>query len=125
MARTKITSEQINLSVTRQTNTTNAAVSNVRIETGVGMIVGNNTADISESVTFSTPFTSRPVVVAQFAGYGSTTFNESTLDTSWGGMTFSAQGASLTGFTARARRNDGGTASSVSGYYYTWIAIGT
>jgi hypothetical protein len=117
----KITKSQ-QPSLNTQRNTTNSVVAGAFIQTGHGMVSAASGTDAAETVTFPIAFTSKPVVICQFEGYGGGgVYTDAPTDT-WGGMTFSAQGQTTTGFVARGRRNDG---SSLGGdYYYSWIAIG-
>jgi hypothetical protein len=112
----------------RQDDTSNSITPNTRVASGIGKVPGAGTAssDVSEAVTFPVAFTTNPIVVCQFAGFMavSGTYNPTGVDDTWGGATFSAEKATTTGFTARGRRNDGGSFASTSDYYYSWIAIG-
>lgn len=125
MPQTKATADELSGSfpTNYRRNTTNS-VANAIIQHGRGMISIPSTSDGSQTLTFPVAFKSGtiPTVVAQFYGYGSGgTFQDTTND-SWGGATFSAQNATNTAVTIRARRNDG---SAFGGdYYYTWIAVG-
>lgn len=121
MARTRLNTNQ-QPGQQHQRNTTNSTINGVKIQSGHGMISVGSGTDAAEAVTFPEAFTSKPVVVCQFEGYysGGTYIDNPTAD--WGGMTFSAQAQTTSGFTARGRRNDG---SGLNGdYYYSWIAIG-
>jgi H-type lectin domain len=106
----------------RQDDTTNSTQPNTKIFYGRGKVTQTTTTNVAETVTFPEAFTSTPVVVCQFMGYNTTGAWIDNPASDWGGMTFSAQNATTTSFTARGRRNDG--ADLHGDYYYSWIAIG-
>jgi hypothetical protein len=93
------------------------------IQHGVGKIVGNNTATITEVVTFPAAFAVVPMVIVTTAG-GRTAgaFNMTGLSSassaipSQSGVTTSQFEVALRAFT--------GTLASTSDWYYTWMAIG-
>ena len=57
-----------NLSVARQDNTTNSTIGGSRIETGWGVMTPGAAASASETVTFRTAFTDKPIVIITFGG---------------------------------------------------------
>lgn len=114
--------------IEKQTNTTNSTENTQLIQGGVGMITGDTTNAIEESVTFPVAFAGGtvPIVFANAFGFRPTAdgFNLSGLS-SWEGQTAVAGEATNTSFMARMRRNDGATYGNTTNYYYTWLAIGT
>jgi len=106
----------------RQLDTTNDS-GVFLIQHGVGKIVGNNTATITEVVTFPTAFAVVPIVIVTTAG-GRTagSFNMTGLSSassaipSQSGVTTSQFDVALRAFT--------GTLASTTDWYYTWVAFG-
>lgn len=106
----------------RQLDTTNDS-GRFLIQHGVGKIVGNNTATITEVVTFPVAFAVVPTVIVTTAG-GRTagSFNMTGLSSassaipSQSGVTTSQFEVALRAFT--------GTLANTTDWYYTWMAIG-
>ena len=111
MARGRFSLKQLFAGFQRQDDTTNTEqLRDVKIQFGRGRVTATTGSDTAEAVTFAEAFTERPIVICNFIGYAnaSSAWTDTPND-SWGGMTFSAQNPSTTGFTARGRRNDGAT----------------
>lgn len=124
MAKQKINNQQVaSVPVTTLVFNTTTVLNGAKIESGRGVVGTTSGTDVAATITFPSAFTSQPIVVCQFLGYN--TYNTGWTETpqsTWGGMTFSAQGVTNTTFVARGRRNDG---SALNGdYYFSWIAIG-
>lgn len=110
--------------ISRQNNTTNSSPTTARIETGWGYIQGNNTANMSKVVTFSSAFTSAPIVMVSFAGYANSapTTNSNLQDN--GTYIVTPQGIINTTFTVNMTRS-ASTYTSTFWYVYNWVAIGS
>lgn len=109
-----------------QQDTTNSAKTNLRMQMGIGRIAGVSATEIAEAVTFPVAFSARPFVLANaigFVGAGGS-FAPASIDGSWAGQHANANAPTVTGFTARMRRNDGSPFGVGTDYYYSWIAIG-
>jgi H-type lectin domain len=112
-------------SLNRQDNTSNATVNGARMEIGWGVIVPGATSSASESVTFSSAFTSAPIVTITAGGdhASSSTYGS-------GGPNiklFLTEATNITtgGFTAYVRSVDASNWSAGNTVFYQWIAIGT
>lgn len=107
-----------------QMDTTNSEV-RTRMQYGFGKIVGNNTLDISEAITFPTPFGGVPSVVASFIGFrtaGQPFNGASALSGGASAIAVSTQIPSATGVTIGFRGVV--NLSSTLDWYYTWQAVG-
>jgi len=130
MAETKVTSYELSgtIPVSRQNNTSNSTVPNARIETGWGVFtVSTSQPDYAETVTFGTPFTTAPIVVAVFGGD-----NTSTVEAYGNGQNIiEAQGVvkahtvTVNGFDVKLRKPDNTNFGGNGRAYYQWIAIGS
>jgi hypothetical protein len=110
--------------VPRQLDAANDTLTGVTVQMGTGLIVGNGTAEIAETVTFPSAFAAVPVVFANMVGFRNTAaFNPAGLS-SWAGVYANAGSTSTTQTTVRMRRTDGGTLATTADYYYTWLALG-
>lgn len=115
------------LSVKRQDNTTNSTVNGVRIETGWGYELGQNTFPwtAGKTVTFSIPFSSKPVVIVSSIGYKDSSNPADVGDFNpWEVVNYTAGSIATTGFTAKAYNTQGGNIASTRRVGYSWIAIG-
>jgi len=121
----KITSAQINgLPVKRQNDTTNSTLANARIETGWGVMIATAANSASETVTFSTAFSTAPIVIVGTGGdhASSTTYGSGSLAIK---AFYAGSGAiNTSGFTAYARTVDATTWTAGNTIFYQWIAIG-
>lgn len=116
------------INVFRQNNTVNSAPLPSRIETGWGyMPVTTSSAAYAEVVTFATPFTSPPIVVATFGGdnlaaggaaYGN---GGSTIEAVVNIKTYSIDATKFTVHIAKPAFTNYGANGFV---YYQWMAIG-
>lgn len=125
MAKQKINTAQ-QADIKRQNDTTNTSVAGARIETGWGFINGNNTSVITKDVTFSTPFTTVPIITVSPAG-GKLSINGSYPDTGnfYVDNIYAAVSSQTTSsFKCTLVRAGGVTAGSTTCAYFTWIAIG-
>lgn len=105
----------------RKIDNTNS-VANLIIQEGRGKITGNNTAFISEAVTFPVAFAAVPnVQVTAQGSRGAGAFNEAALV--GGAVAGNTSAKSTTGFTANISA-PGASLSSANDWYYNWIAIG-
>jgi len=107
----------------RQDNTTNSDETAAKIQIGWGYITFSSAAQGSETVTFPTAFTNRPIVVCTFGG-------DSVSGTNYGdgGANISAAFAealavTTSGFTAVVSLK--GTTPVNGNFFYQWTAIGT
>ena len=114
--------------IARQYDTTNSNPNNVKIQYGWGRIAGAAATNISESVTFPTPYTSLPVVLVT-AGGGVTTGGGSgaypgTSTSYMDNMQAGANNESTTGFQVTITRQ-GANFTVGHTLFYTWVAFGT
>lgn len=113
--------ELINL----QLDTTNSTPT-VITQYGIGKIIGNGTASISETVTFPVAFGSgiTPVITMTAAGTRATgAFNPAGLSNT-GLVHAGSNTASNTGFTAQLTAQTGATLGAANDFYYAWSATG-
>lgn len=114
-----------------QANTSNSAPTGLTIQTGWGYITGDGVAGTrTKDVTFPTPFTTLHSLTSGSIGYKSgnpaptaiTDFNTDGPGTD----PFSIQSGAVTlsGFRARAAREDAGTWATSDYAGFSWIAIG-
>ena len=119
----------LNQTIIRQDDTANSYVNKTVILTGWGQIVGNNTVNLFEAVTFGLTFASAPVVVGVVLGGVQTTpaTTIGSFSTSKAGvMSFMPIAITTAGFTARLGLVNAAAEAFPAGYYwgYSWIAIG-
>lgn len=113
------------INVSRQNDTSNSQVNGARVEMGWGFIPNNTgSAAIAETVVFSKPFSSTPIIIVSLAGdhpsaqtYGSGNNNVE------GRLTIKSVAQRAQDFGVYI--HTGGANSFGSGYtFYTWIAMG-
>lgn len=124
MAKQKINqSQQPNIS--RQNNTTNTSISGSKIETGWGVITNNTSGNaITESVSFSSVFTDRPIVLIICGGDNATlqTYGSGGINLA-AGIVAQATDITTSSFLAMMAKRD--STNFAPGYtFYQWIAIG-
>lgn len=115
-----------NVTVNRQDNTTNSTPTTTRIETGWGVIANGAgvSAALSKAITFQTPFTSIPIVIAVCGGdHSSSTTYGAGGNLVEGRIAAKAVGPSTTGFTVWVHQ-EGGTNFATGNTFFQWIAIG-
>jgi hypothetical protein len=133
MARTKLTQPQILTKARYQTDNSNtiangAAGTEIVMQMGWGQLVGDASADMSDTITFPTPFTTVLGVIAAPAGIGGsdTVAGASITDfeVSPGAGGWNAQPASVTtsGFTLHLTRD--AFFGNNRYWAYSWIAWG-
>lgn len=113
----------------RQNNTTNNIVTNQKIQTGWGFVIGDGVNDTaSESITFPVPFSSIPIISVNVAGYKNSdpTDPGDVSGSNFGQAGILSWGAypSLTGFEIGISSVNGGVLTNNRRYVYQWIAIG-
>lgn len=105
----------------RQLDTTNSTVAQVT-QVGNGIIAGNGTAFISETVTFPVPFSGTPIITVSSNGSRNGVY-----DPTGGlnpGAVFATHAAkSTTGFTVGLAAPGAALSAGVN-WYYDWIAVG-
>ena len=119
------TSKLVKTAVLRQDNTSDTYSNNQVILTGWGKVVGNSTAEISETVTFGITFSAAPIVIACSAGRddsgGAAVIGDFTNDSA--GITATTSDVTTTNFLLTL---GGGTlGNGTIEWGYSWIAIGT
>ena len=107
----------------KQLDTTNSAVTAATMQVGAGKILGNNTATISEAVSFPQAFAAVPFVVAVPSGAKATGAFAPGGISSISGADLEVLSISTTGFTVNMRSNTS-TFSSAFDIYYHWFAFG-
>lgn len=112
--------------IVRQDNTSNSTESTARILTGWGVITNNTGASsISETVTFDSAFTNKPIVLIICGGDHATTTNYGD-----GGNNIEARiiakahTITTSGFTAQLVTESSGNNFGSGSSFYQWIAIG-
>lgn len=108
--------------VNRQLDGTNSIITG-RTQAGIGKITGNNTATISEVVTFPVPFKTGtiPMVIVNYMGSRTAgAFNAAGLSSG----VAAAQGVIVSASQFTALINAGGSLPNTLDFYYSWIAIG-
>ncbi len=110
--------------VARQNDTTNVTENTAKILTGWGWIAVGGLGTGIETVTFSSAFTTLPIVTLAYGGdhASSTTYGAGTvsLKQGFGG----AIGITTTGFSAYVRSADGSNWPAGANAFYQWTAIG-
>ena len=110
--------------VARQNDTTNVTENTAKILTGWGWVAVGGLGTGIEIVTFSSAFTTLPIVTLTYGGdhASSTTYGAGTvsLKQAFGG----AIGITTTGFSAYVRSADGSNWPAGANAFYQWTAIG-
>lgn len=112
-----------NYKIARQNDTTNISESTAKILTGWGVIVPGAVTTASETVTFSSVFTSAPIVVLTYGG-------DNASATTYGSGVIAANVATATAHTITASsfiariQSTGGAWAAGNTVFYQWIAIG-
>lgn len=110
--------------VARQNDTTNVTENTAKILTGWGWVAVGGLGTGIEIVTFSSAFTTLPIVTLTYGGdhASSTTYGAGTLSLKqgFGG----AIGITTTGFSAYVRSADGSNWPAGANAFYQWTAIG-
>lgn len=125
MAKQKINPAQ-QPDIKRQNDTTNTAPAGARIETGWGWIQvgGGAVAQVSETVTFNTAFTTLPIVLMT---YGGDAGNVAASYGTGGGVALGAAATKASNITTSnfiATITAGSNWPAAQTIYYQWIAIG-
>jgi len=108
----------------KQNSTTNTTI-NARVETGWGFVLGTGATFANKSVTFSTAFTSPPIVLISCIGYKDTTDPTAVSDFgNWENPNVNGTVITTTTFTAAVGTIDGTNIASTRRVGYAWIAIG-
>lgn len=116
----------------RQDNVTNSVLSNQRIQSGWGYIVGSGTVKAEEAVIFPVAFDSVPILIVSVVQAAKATANgaptgpgDTNLDNT-NLMAASFTDLTASGFTVQVFRvNSAQTLNASYNYIYTWIAIGS
>lgn len=112
----------------RQDDTTDSTTAEPVIQYGWGQMVGDNTANIGETVTFPTAYSAAPVVlvnpVSAKATSAATAIGQ--FDSPPGSNTYAAFASNITTttFVLDMTRETGSTFSSSTYFGYAWIAMG-
>mgnify|MGYP003575215467 CR=1 FL=1 len=120
-------SQILNLPAVRHNSTTKTPQDDIRVEYGWGaMTFGSTTSSISETVTFNTPFTERPIVMIAFGGDQPSGIEAlgSGGNLIHLGVSAKAHSVALNSFVAHVFNTAGGNFNSGNIVYYHWIAIG-
>ena len=128
LANSAVTGAKIaNYRVKRQSDTTNSEYTDAIIRTGWGVVnVSTGASQFDETVTFDAAFTNRPVVLAQFAGDGTTNAGTGT-----GGNIIEATAnckvydVTTTNFKVKISKPNGANYGGNGFAWYHWIAIGS
>lgn len=110
----------------RQNSTTNTSPVGTRMETGWVTLTGTGATTVNKAITFSTAFTSVPIVLVSAAG-GALSAGASYPDTIDGfadNINAVSTAQTTTGFKAWLNRSGGGTISSSQSVFLAWMAIG-
>ena len=108
-----------------QADTTNSQPTGLTVQFGWGHIQGDNSGDLSETLTFPTAFSSAPVVILNPIGVANsspsdiTSFNQTVTDSS----TVYPHTIAASSCTV-AFNKDTGQYSNTKYFGYTWLAIG-
>lgn len=129
---TKIRAEAINFTSWRQDDTSDTYKEKIIFQHGWGYKLGDDSDQMSESITFPIEFSNKPIVLAQISGVlsGSDPTEEDDLVTTVREAHAYANNPSTTGFTVIISKlsidgSDPGVLDSTKRFGYKWIAIGT
>lgn len=114
--------------VNYQDNTSNSIVASQTICYGWGFIAGNNTINLSESVTMPITYDAAPCVIMGSMGYrsGSSPSTVGDINAAHSAVVMTDCYATTTStFTTQLRVEVGYTFGAADTFGYTWLAIGT
>lgn len=113
--------------VDRQANTTNQVVTLQRMCVGFGFIVGDASAEKTETVTLPITYTTIGEPIANYEGFesngGATTYGNQTAD--YTRRPYAASAATTSAFSAGGTGAGANTFASGFDFYYTWIYVGS